>query len=271
MKKILNFCFLFFCGLSLFGQALPLINVGTSANDHSGDPNRTAWQKTNSGLTKINNAANINTVAVMLADSNIIYVTPAYFETHSSGSGGWTDSLSVLSYPPATGNVYINSIDKKIHYLVGGYWHRVAIFDSVAVGDVEPPPDPTYGSELITTGDMSSLSIWDLDNGTTITGGAMVVNSSDTYSTLATESISIELGKTYKIEFDISGYSSGKISFGLGSITNTVWNSTQYSSDQHVNVELVFNDASAPAQIVFFSWDVNPVLHIDNVSVKEVL
>jgi parallel beta-helix repeat protein len=42
------------------------------------------------------------------------------------------DSLRVLSSEPVTGNIYINSIDKKIHYLSGGYWHRFAILDSVA-------------------------------------------------------------------------------------------------------------------------------------------
>ena len=53
-------------------------------------------------------------------------------------SGGFAYSLASLSANPTHGNIYINSVDKKIHYLSGGYWHRVAILDSVAAPIVAP-------------------------------------------------------------------------------------------------------------------------------------
>jgi hypothetical protein len=42
------------------------------------------------------------------------------------------DSLSVLAADPdpGHGNIYINSGDKMIHYLAGGYWHRITVKDS---------------------------------------------------------------------------------------------------------------------------------------------
>ena len=39
-------------------------------------------------------------------------------------------SLTELAANPTDRNIYINSVDKKIHYLSGGYWHRIAILDS---------------------------------------------------------------------------------------------------------------------------------------------
>jgi hypothetical protein len=55
MKKIILLCLsLITTGLA-FSQ-VQTINVGTSANDHSGDPLRTAFQKVNSNFTYLDNA-----------------------------------------------------------------------------------------------------------------------------------------------------------------------------------------------------------------------
>jgi len=53
MKKILIF-FLFSLSLTGFGQTLPLINVGKTANDGTGDALRTAFIKTNAAITRVN-------------------------------------------------------------------------------------------------------------------------------------------------------------------------------------------------------------------------
>jgi hypothetical protein len=47
------------------------------------------------------------------------------------------DSIRVLSSEPTTGNVYISSADRKIHYLTGGYWHRLAILDSTVSANAQ--------------------------------------------------------------------------------------------------------------------------------------
>jgi hypothetical protein len=59
----------------------------------------------------------------------------------SDGAGHWVSaanssstagSIPEAASNPTTGNIYINTVDKKIHYLSGGYWHRVAILDSTS-------------------------------------------------------------------------------------------------------------------------------------------
>ena len=60
MKKLLILFFLII-SIASYGQ-LTLINVGTSANDHTGDPLRTAFIKVNLGLTQ----TNTNTAAISL-------------------------------------------------------------------------------------------------------------------------------------------------------------------------------------------------------------
>jgi hypothetical protein len=41
------------------------------------------------------------------------------------------DSLSIFSSSPVIGNIYINSVNKKVYYFVSGYWHRISILDSL--------------------------------------------------------------------------------------------------------------------------------------------
>ena len=130
-----------------------------------------------------------------------------------------------------------------------------------------------YGSELITNGDMGSATGWVLDDaGSSVTGGAMVVNSANNYTTMFSQLISMTVGHTYKIEFDVTSYTSGSIRFILGDInTGTNKNDISYYEPQHVSVELLFDNAATTVEIAFYSWSAGCVMSIDNVSVKEVL
>jgi hypothetical protein len=131
----------------------------------------------------------------------------------------------------------------------------------------------SYGHELVNTPDFSAVGNWvTVDAGVTITGGACVINSANSYTTLIYETISIVTGTTYKIEFDVASYSSGSIRVLFGDInTSTDHNDISYAASQHVNFTLPFTNGSTPLRITFYSWSSGCVLHIDNVSVKAVL
>jgi hypothetical protein len=60
----------------------------------------------------------------------LMYYIP--FNDRAYDNNSSSNLIPVLSSDPATGNAYINSVDNKLHYLSGGYWHRVAIIDSTA-------------------------------------------------------------------------------------------------------------------------------------------
>jgi hypothetical protein len=77
----------------------------------------------------LKDSLSLSSVAVIIADSlTNQYATKKY--ARDNGGGGST--IPVLSANPSSGNAYINSVDKKLHYLSGGYWHRVAILDSTS-------------------------------------------------------------------------------------------------------------------------------------------
>lgn len=129
----------------------------------------------------------------------------------------------------------------------------------------------TYGSELVTNGNFTSATGWTLYSGATVTGGECVINSAATYTEMVYETIVLSAGTTYHIEFDITGYTSGTLKVLLGSTSDGCYNDIMYTSNQHVSFDLLFDCATAPLRITFYSWNIGPVLHLDNVSVKEVL
>jgi len=79
------------------------------------------------------NALQIADVAVITADSATNkYSTKKQMRDYVQNNGFASGFLPELSSNPSSGNIYIHTGDKKIHYKIGGYWHRVAILDSVA-------------------------------------------------------------------------------------------------------------------------------------------
>jgi hypothetical protein len=85
-------------------------------------------------------ASQVSTVAIMLNDSiggsgKDLYAGKQYVQDHGGTGASWMDSLSVLSGNPTNGNVYIHSGDKRIHYKVGNYWHRLQVQDSTLIED----------------------------------------------------------------------------------------------------------------------------------------
>jgi hypothetical protein len=135
---------------------------------------------------------------------------------------------------------------------------------------------PTYyglkssSSELITDGDFSSDTWWTKEQtGVTISGGECILNDAITYGPqLTSGTIGINVGSTYKVEFDITSYTSGKLRWCFGDINTPVYaNGIDHTANGHY-IENGFVGAGGLAIITFFSESPGPVMHLDNVSVK---
>jgi hypothetical protein len=89
---------------------------------------------------------------------------------------------------------------------------------------------------------------------------------------MARQTIAIEVGKTYSISFDITNYVLGTIRVMLGHPdTGVDGNNIDYNANQHVSFNQAFTSASTLPLITFYSWSTGSVMHIDNVSVREVV
>lgn len=138
-----------------------------------------------------------------------------------------------------------------------------------AIGSATSP----YGDEIITNGDFSDGSTgWGLSTGATVSGGVLVLNTANNYSSLVdrTTAVGIVLNHTYKIELDVTSRTSGSFKFGLGNTSNGVY-SVEISATGHYSFELTQTNSSAPDDIVIFSWSSGANLSIDNISIMEVL
>lgn len=78
------------------------------------------------------NSIELSDYAVMKADSITGYVTPPSMETYFNNHSGKSDSIMVSATQPTTGNIYISSVDNRIHYKIGNVWYRLAVSDSIS-------------------------------------------------------------------------------------------------------------------------------------------
>ena len=130
------------------------------------------------------------------------------------------------------------------------------------------------GDNLLTNGDFSDGSTgWSLASGSaSVSGGVLVLNTANNYSSIVDRSsaVGIQLNHTYLIEFDIVSRTSGSIKFGLGNTSNGVY-SIEYNSIGHKAFYLTQTNASAPDDIVIYTWSSGANLTMDNFSIREVL
>jgi len=103
-------------------MAITLIDVGTTANDGTGDPLRTAFQTVNTALTRLDNTVNVQTGYVLLKDdggSAGIAVTTA----GSAGLGTTAPPHKVSVFEDSDGNrteIGIDNIDQRLVF--GAYF-----------------------------------------------------------------------------------------------------------------------------------------------------
>jgi len=119
------------------------------------------------------------------------------------------------------------------------------------------------GTELVTNGDFATDSGWAKGTGWTISGGKANGASA---SGDVTQTISIPINKTYRVNYTISNYSAGVFRIILGAYvagTNRAANGT------YTDILTVTNTSSN--SLLYLAGDISAVtLSIDNVSVMEV-
>ena len=121
---------------------------------------------------------------------------------------------------------------------------------------------PAYGLEQVATGDFSSSTGWSVPAGWTIGGGnatAAATSATLRYGTTTT------VGQAYKVEFDISTYTSGTLYVAIGDSYGTA---VSYTSSGHKTVNLTVVSSGTPG-VAFYGGSFAGVL--DNVSVMQVL
>ena len=110
------------------------------------------------------------------------------------------------------------------------------------------------GSELIVNGDFSDSSWWGLDASWTISGGSANCNGSG----VMYKGGVLTIGKTYKVEVEVSAYTSGSLNYP---------NASNYSIPTSIGKHTFYYTAAS--QTVSFTGN-SFIGSIDNVSVKEV-
>jgi hypothetical protein len=122
-------------------------------------------------------------------------------------------------------------------------------------------PVQYLGSELVTNGDFATDSNWNVGTGGLITNGELVFSSQNTSGTF--QSISHQVGKTYKVSVEIKSVSNGSLRLDLaggGAYT------------QHFSTVGIHTSYITPVQGGSFFIRTNAFVgSIDNVSVKEVI
>ena len=122
--------------------------------------------------------------------------------------------------------------------------------------------DPsTAGSELVTNGDFATDSDWTKGAGWTIGGGTANCDvTTEAYRSIKQNTLTI--GKTYKVTFSITSYTSGSLRASTGSVANGIIRTSIGTYTEYLT-------CSGNNELAFYTWG-SFVGSIDNVSVKEV-
>jgi uncharacterized ubiquitin-like protein YukD len=131
----------------------------------------------------------------------------------------------------------------------------------------------SLGDEEITNGDFTTnIDYWEAGTNVSVSGGELVVANSGAWGLIAAQGndymgISLDLtdGNTYRVTFDVTNYSSGNFFVTLGGTQNL---DDIISAAGSYSMDIVVGSGT---QINFTAYDGSPTLHIDNISVREVL
>ena len=126
-------------------------------------------------------------------------------------------------------------------------------------------PAPSLGSELVVNGDFATDSDWNVDSSCTIELGKANFLSSTSNAPLYQSSPYFTIGKTYKITYTISNYSTGRIiwnDFGAGAGNGIIRTANGTYTEYYLKVGTTTNFG--------FRTTFGFTGSIDNVSVKEV-
>ncbi len=222
---------------------------------------------------------------VVYADTNDItnsklYVDgvlqPVYTTTLSGSLSAYTESLTIGSNRQVGGNSFEGQIDEfavydreltqdEITRMYNTYYspNRVANgnFSQIGNEEVTNGDFSQEGSEQVTNGDFATDSDWSKGSGWTISGGSAnsdgVSGASPIYQNIGAATV----GTNYKIQLDVSNYTSGTLVAAYGGTSAT-------SITSNGSYTFYVKATSTDANTSYLSY--NFIGSIDNVSVKEV-
>jgi hypothetical protein len=145
-------------------------------------------------------------------------------------------------------------------YQIGNGGNDYAEFDDIMITEYTPP---IVNNEegLLVDGDMVGTGAWGLQDGSSITGGKMVIDGTQTTVQTNFQAGIVDIGTQYKIEFEVSNYGAG---FMLPRAGNTANGTTRTANGFYSEVI-----EAAGNETVYIVYSADFVGKIDNVFVTE--
>lgn len=143
--------------------------------------------------------------------------------------------------------------------------------DILEIDNVSVTEDKTFGPELVTNGGFDTDSDWDLGSSWTISGGKANYDATSTGAELKQLMSSIAVGKTIKIQFDISDVAATKDAFfklDCSGVPESIFGYTKFSQGTYTYHHTI---TSGFDRLTFTALNSSTggAFSIDNVSVKE--
>ena len=245
------------------------LNISAGDNDTVG----TAVSGDNSGHLLVRYGTNL-----VDGDNTLIAMYP------STGGGAANDNIEIYADVSETAyDFHLNSVSlKQLDYSLVAYWPLDEVIDGVGVAD---KMDETFGSELITNGDLSNGTTgWYDDNNDTfevVDGQLHAITSGSTWDGVRHQvTAGVTKGKLYKITFDYRVVSGTNISFYVftndtgtsdgddshGSVSKTLTATTMTTETRY----WLATATNTTARISFVNGTAaSREIYIDNLSVKE--
>lgn len=221
---------------------------------------------------------------VWLANTTITYFDWTS-ETTTTTDGSWILTVAWLFW-----NAYIESAGEKIHLWKCDESDWSIMYDSIGwvdgtintsdLGSFHTENENFYSyqnevgyseggvvdEELVTNGDFDTDTNWSKGSGWSINTGAANASSVTPLTSVLSQNIGLEAGKTYNITYEIKNYVSGDVSVRLGNSTfGTI------RSGNGVYTETITQSSPSSVVLIFFLARTSSFTgSIDNVSVKEV-
>lgn len=187
---------------------------------------------------------------------NTVTTTGSY--TYNTTASGSTE-FQIRPNSGGTGSIKIDNIRvEEVNTGLQGYW-KMGDGTNDEYPVIYDQTNPTNGSELVINGDFATDSDWSFSG-----GGIEISNGKLNFTSTtreASQSISIVNGKTYKVNYEISDYTSGDVRVELGSSNGLSRNAIG------IYTEYIVSTGTSTVQIDAVSVFTGS---IDNISVKEV-
>ena len=171
----------------------------------------------------------------------------------------WVSDDAAFDYANPNNLVFNNSASSISVSNLKGYYALSEGSGSIAYDSATP-----IGSEEVVNGDFATDTDWTKQAGWTISGGKANVDSSVAGSTnISSDNMSVVIGKSYQVKYDVDSASGSGIRFSLGGFTEP-----SFTIATGTRVKII--TATSTGGFLVSASSNDTLAQIDNVSVKEV-